>query len=172
MLKTCGPLDYSTLLLEKLKQGVFLSSAADGKQNTMIIGWGGVNILWNKPMMVVLVRHIRATHALIEKSGEFTISIPNGHDLSKAIGICGTKSMKEVGDKFSLCALTAVPGQKVSAPIIGECGIHYECRVAYHQDLDYDAIPDAIKSRFYPTKAIHTLYFADILTTYTTEGDR
>lgn len=171
MEKTVGPLDFSTLLLEKLKQGVFLSSAADGIQNTMIIGWGGVTILWNKPMMMVLVRHIRATHALIEKSKEFTISIPTDRDLSKAIGICGTKSMSDIGDKFHFCALTPVPGKKVSAPIVGECGVHYECKVAYQQDLSYEDIPEAIKNRFYPTKAIHTLYFADILDVYQTEGN-
>lgn len=169
MRKDCGVNQYSQVLLEKLKQGVFLTSSAEGKTNTMIIGWGGINLIWGRPIMVVLVRKIRATYELIAKSREFTVSVPMKNDMSKAISICGVKSMREIGDKFSYCHLTPLPAKSVACPIVGECGLHYECRVIYEQELDFESIPENIKSRYYPTKANHTVFYAEILDTYVTE---
>jgi len=166
MVKECGIFDYSHVLLEKLTPGVFLTSAAGGKRNTMIIGWGGINVVWGRPMMVVFVRHIRASHELIEKSQQFTISVPMKKDLSVEIKTCGTKSMRELGDKFAYCHLTPVPGRRVDVPVIGECELHYECRVLYKQDLNSDDVPDFIKKRYYPNDAFHTVYYADIVDTY------
>jgi len=119
-------------------------------------------------MMVVFVRDIRATYGLIEKSGEFTVSVPLRDGLEEAIKFCGTRSGRDV-DKFAACRLTPVPGRKVAAPIIGECDLHYECKVLYKQTLNQDAVPQAIKDRFYTNpvnNANHTVYFADILDCY------
>jgi len=172
MTKECGIFDHSQLLLEKLTPGVFLTSAAEGKQNTMIIGWGGINVVWGRPMMIVMVRHIRATHELIEKSKEFTISVPMKKDLSVEIKTCGTRSMRDLGDKFAYCHLTPVPARKINTPIIGECGLHYECRIQYQQDLNPSDIPDFIKKRYYSTNAFHTVYYAEIVDTYLTGEDQ
>ncbi|HOW37334.1 MAG TPA: flavin reductase family protein [Candidatus Izemoplasmatales bacterium] len=172
MVKECGIFDHSQILLEKMTPGVFLTSAAGGKRNTMIIGWGGIQVVWNRPLMVVYVRHIRATHELIEKSGQFTISVPTEKDLSAEIKTCGTRSMRDIGDKFAYCKLTPVPGRRVDVPIIGECGLHYECRVLLKQELQSEAIPDFVKKRFYPKEAYHTVYYADIVDTYLYDGGR
>jgi flavin reductase (DIM6/NTAB) family NADH-FMN oxidoreductase RutF len=168
MYKEISPLDYAGAMLEQLKPGVFLTASAAGKTNTMIIGWGAVAVMWNKPMMIVFVRDSRATYPLIEQSGEFTVSIPLRAGLEEAIKFCGTKSGRNV-DKFASCHLTAVPGRKVAAPVIGECDLHYECTVQYKQTLNQAAVPQAIKDRFYSNpvnNANHTVYFADIVACY------
>ncbi|MFH0993700.1 MAG: flavin reductase family protein [bacterium] len=173
MYKACSPLEYAGTLLEKMKPGVFLTAAADDRHNTMIIGWGAVSIIWNRPMMIVFVRDIRATYDLIEKSGEFTVSVPLTTDLAEAIKICGTQSGRDI-DKFAVCRLTPVPGRKVKAPIIGECGLHYECKVLYRQTLNQKDVPQTVKDRFYSNpanRANHTVYFAEILDSYLYEGD-
>jgi flavin reductase (DIM6/NTAB) family NADH-FMN oxidoreductase RutF len=169
MIRECGPFEYAGVLLEKLKPGVFLTTAAGTKQNTMVIGWGGINVVWGRPMMIVLVRKIRATHELLEQSGVFTISVPLKHDLSAALAVCGTKSMRDI-DKFAVCHLTAIPGRKVPAPIIGECELHYECKVLYKQPLNQADIPDLVKARYYPTGANHTVFYAEIVDSYVFEG--
>lgn len=166
LIKTCGSNEYAEVLLNKLPNGVFLTTAFGGVVNTMVIGWGGINVIWGKPMMLILVRKIRATWDLIEKTNEFTISVPIKHDLSEALKICGTKSMREINDKFTYCHLTPVPGRKIKTPVVGECELHYECRVLYKQPLNQDNIPEAIKNRYYPTGANHTLYFGEIIDTY------
>ncbi|MFA5007080.1 MAG: flavin reductase family protein [Candidatus Izemoplasmatales bacterium] len=163
-----SPFEYAGSVLERMKPGVFLTASTDGKANTMIIGWGGPIMMWNRPMVVVFVRDIRATYPLIEKSGEFTVSVPLRDGLADAIRFCGTKSGRDV-DKFAACGLTPVAGRFVGAPVIGECDLHYECRIMYRQKLDQAAVPQAIKDRFYSNpanNANHTVYYADILGCY------
>ena len=65
-------------------QGLFLTSKR-GKVNTMVIGWGGIVFIWGKPIFMVPVRKSRYTHGLIEKSGEFTVSVPLNKDLKDAL---------------------------------------------------------------------------------------
>jgi len=166
MIKTCGSNDYAKVLQDKMAKGVFLTTAFNETINTMVIGWGGINVVWGKPMMMILVRNNRATYEIIEKANEFTISVPINHDMMDALKICGTKSMREINNKFSYCHLTPVSGRTIKTPVVGECELHYECKILYRQQLNQDQIPDIIKKRYYPTNNYHTLYFGEIVDTY------
>ncbi len=127
--------DYSHEVLNKLNPGIFLNTSANDEDNTMIIGWGGINVVWGRPIFIVLVRDSRATYSLIEQSNEFTVSVPLKNKMLKEIGICGTKSLRDI-DKFSVCNFSKVQGRTVNTPIIGDCELHYECKVVYKQTLD------------------------------------
>jgi flavin reductase (DIM6/NTAB) family NADH-FMN oxidoreductase RutF len=156
---------YLTEVDKHLKQGgIFLTSKGE-KVNTMVIGWGGINIYWGKPIFIAPVRKSRYSHNLIETSGEFTISIPLNEDMRKALAFCGSKSGRDF-DKFKECNLTPVPGQKVNTPIIKECSLHYECKVVYKQDMIPENLDPAIDKKFYPD--YHTLYFGEIIACYLT----
>jgi flavin reductase (DIM6/NTAB) family NADH-FMN oxidoreductase RutF len=48
--------------------------------------------------------------------------------LVEAVRICGENSGQDV-DKFELAKLTAVPGSRVSAPLIEESPLNIECKV-------------------------------------------
>ncbi|SNX53386.1 flavin reductase family protein [Thermoanaerobacterium sp. RBIITD] len=146
--------------------GIFLTTKAD-KLNTMIIGWGGITYFWGKPIFVVAVRESRFTHNQIEKSGEFTVNIPLNEDLRKAIAFCGTKSGRDY-DKFKECNLTAVPSQKIETPVIGECSLHYECKVVYKQDMIKENLDANIDKKWYPD--YHTMYFGEIVACYIAEN--
>lgn len=176
MIQECGVFEHSQALLDHLTPGVFLTSAAEGKRNTMIIGWGGITLVWGRPVMMVLIRNLRSTHELVEKSGQFTVSVPGKRDLSAEIKTCGTQSMRELGDKFTYCCLTPVPGRRVDVPVIGECDLHYECRVLYRQDLRFEEIPDFIKKSYYDRypypEGNHTLYFGEIVDSYRFEEEK
>jgi len=145
--------------------GVFLTSAAGGRVNTMTIGWGSAGFFWVRPVLTVVVRFSRYTRELIEQSGVFTVSIPKDGELLKALSVCGTKSGRDI-DKFNKCGLTQVPGRSVAVPVIGEAHMHMECRVMYKTDmgkLNFD--PDA-DSRFYADHNYHTLYFGEVADFY------
>lgn len=157
--------DYSNEVLKKMNPGLFLNTSFEGTDNTMIIGWGGINVEWGRPIFIVLVRDSRATYELIENSGEFTVSVPMNNKLSREIGICGTKSLRDM-DKFDVCNLTKVKGRKVNVPVIGECNLHYECKVIYKQTLNANTIPENITSRYYNNNAIHTVYYGEIVDQY------
>ena len=90
---------YAKEVLEALPKGAFLNVSDGQKDNTMTIGWANLGFMWKKPILTVMVRHSRYTYELIEKADCFTLSLPLSTDLKKELGICGTKSGRNV-DKF------------------------------------------------------------------------
>lgn len=160
---------YSLQILEQLKKGAFLTVKNGNEVNTMTIGWGSIGYIWNKPIFMVAVRYSRHTYKLIEKAKEFTVSIPLEKDLKNELVYCGTKSGRDI-NKFEQCNLTIIKGQKISTPIIGECELHYECRVIYQQAMEPSALDREIKNSIYPNNDYHVLYFGEILDTYLLKG--
>lgn len=146
--------------------GLFLNTRGD-KDNSMVIGWGGVNVYWGKPVFIVPVRYSRFTHDQLEKNPCFTVSVPMGVDLKKALGFCGSKSGRDY-DKFKECGLTSQNASTVDAPIIGECTLHYECKVVYKQDMDPAKLDKQIDESMYSDKDYHTMYYGEITACYTT----
>ncbi|MBU1144478.1 MAG: flavin reductase family protein [Firmicutes bacterium] len=171
MIREIGVFEYAGKVLEKLNPGVFLTTKSGNIINTMIIGWGGISVVWGRPVFIVLVRDSRATYSLIESSNEFTISVPLYADLKEAIAICGTKSLRQI-DKFSVCHLTPIKGRKIDTPIIGEAQLHYECKVIYKQTLNQKELLQIVKDRYYNNNAIHTVYYGEIVDSYLYEEDK
>ncbi|NLP41310.1 MAG: flavin reductase family protein [Veillonellaceae bacterium] len=159
--------EYADKALEILSNGAFLTTAHDGKVNTMTIGWGSVSYIWGKPVMMVMVRESRYTHDLIEKSGEFTVSLPF-KDMKKKLNFCGAKSGREV-DKIAVTELTTAPGQKVSTPVIADCGLTYECKIVYKQVMDEAGLDPEYKQKWYAQGDYHTLYYGEIVACYTND---
>lgn len=170
MYKEINVFDYANIVLEKLTPGIFLNTKKDEKINTMIIGWGGINVIWGRPIFIVLVRDSRATYELIESSKEFTISVPINKSMKKEIAVCGTKSLRDI-DKFKECNFTPIKGRKVDTPIIAEAELHYECKVIYKQKLNQDVVPQIVKSRYYNNNANHTVYYGEIIDQYIYEKE-
>ncbi len=149
--------------------GAFLTTKGD-RINTMVIGWGGTNIIWGKPIFMVMVRDSRHTYDLIEKAGEFTVSFPVERNLKSALSFCGTKSGKDF-DKLKECKLTPVPAKVIDTPVIGECSLHYECKIVYKQEMKIDdSFNEGIHNKFYQQhNNYHTFYFGEIVACYASE---
>jgi len=147
--------------------GVFLNVGGE-RPNTMTIGWATIGYIWKKPVFMALVRKQRHSWDLIAKAGEFTVSVPTVNPLKDELLFAGTKSGRDF-DKFSGHGITAVPARKVNAPIIKECGIHFECRTLLQQDMDPAMMDEMLKSNVYPKEDYHTMFFGEILACYTTD---
>lgn len=150
------------------KQGGFLTSKHGDTVNTMTISWGNIGLEWGKPIFTVMVRKSRFTHDIIEKSGEFTISIPFKSTMKKSLSICGSKSGRDV-NKFELADITAKDSNKVSTPIIEGCGIYYECKVVYKNDINPELLSEDIKQSSYIEEDYHTIYYGEIVDCYMEE---
>lgn len=98
-----------------------------GKRSICPLGWK-MNTSGSPVMMAISVAPQRFTHDLIAESGEVVLSWP-GEDLAEATYFCGTQSGRTV-DKFKAMRLTPLPGERVKAPLVGECVANLECRVA------------------------------------------
>lgn len=165
--------DYAGRILEGVQKGALLTAKAGDEVNTMTIGWGHLGIEWSKPIFVAYVRQSRHTKGLLDKSGEFTVNIPVGDIDKKILGLCGTKSGRDI-DKFKELGLTQVPGQTVSAPAIAELPLTLECKVIYQQDQDLTALQSACREHSYPAGTaeennFHTAYYGEITAAYILE---
>lgn len=158
---------YAPQLMEQLPKGVFLTTQYKGKTNTMTIGWGSVGVIWKKPVFTVLVRHSRYTHELLEKSGEFTVSVPFGM-MSHELSLCGTKSGRDI-DKIAAAGLTTIAGQRLSTPVIKNCKLHYECKIVTQQEFPAEALNAEINAACYSDGDYHTMYIGEIVASYLTE---
>lgn len=157
--------EYAKEALEGLTKGVFLNVTHEGVDNTMTIGWGSISYIWRKPVFMVMVRYSRHTYEMLDKVGEFTVSIPFGDNFKKELAFCGTKSGRDL-NKFESCNLQTVRANKVNAPLISGCNLHYECKVVYKQVLDPGDLESEISNKFYKDTDLHVLYYGEIVGTY------
>ncbi len=160
--------EYAKLIGETLrKPGLLLNTNGD-KFNNMVIGWGHLGTLWNLPTFVVYVRQSRYTKPQLDKTGEFTISVPlDGKMDPEVLKTCGSLSGRDV-DKAKL--FTLVEPETGSTPAIREYPLTLECKILYSQDQDLSKIPEDIVRRFYAKGSdggdFHTAYVGLINAAY------
>lgn len=161
-------LDYMAIAdkaMEQIRNGAFLTVQAGDELNVMTIGWASLGFLWGRPMMMIMVRKSRHSFRIIEKSSEFTVTVPVT-DMSSQLEFCGSKSGKN-HDKFKECGLKIFPSEKVRTPIIDIPGIHFECKIVYSSSINPENLIDSYK-HLYPAKDYHSLYFGEIAYCYST----
>jgi len=121
----------------------------DGKSNIITIAWCGV-VASNPPTIGIGVRPSRFSHKIIEETKEIAINIPTKQLLEK-VDFCGMVSGKDI-DKFQEAGFTPLPANHIKAPLIKECPVNLECKVA--QSLNIGS---------------HTLFLGEVLTIWVDE---
>lgn len=86
------------------KQWMLITAGDAEKSNPMTASWGGVGVLWNKPVAYLFIRPQRYTYGLAEAGQTFTACFL-GEEHRAALNYCGTHSGRE-GNKAALCGLT------------------------------------------------------------------
>ena len=178
MKKEIEVFDYAGDIMKALQKGVLLTTKVDDKVNSMTISWGMLGIEWAKPIFTVFVRENRFTKEQIEKSMEFTINIPYGEYDKKILGVCGSKSGRNI-DKVKELGLTLENPNIISTPGIKELPLTLECKVVYQQKQDEKAITEENRNNFYPqdvdgtfpmaNRDYHTAYYGEIVSAYIIE---
>jgi len=98
------------------------------RANIITIAWTGI-LCSVPPHIGIGVRPIRHSHGLIRQTGEFVLNVP-GEQLLDEVEYCGFNSGRDV-HKFARPALTPAPGSEVRTPIIAECPLNIECKLAH-----------------------------------------
>ena len=114
------------------RPALLVGSNVDGKANFMAMGGGGV-VNAEPPMMGVLLRHKSYTLKGIWQNRTFSINTPSA-DLVKETDFCGIASGADV-DKVRVCRFKVFYGHLETAPLIEQCPVNLECRVAQILDL-------------------------------------
>lgn len=153
---------------EQLSHGKALLTVGGDKPNTMTIAWGSIGYCWNRPVFTVYVRPQRHTHDILMKQGQFTVSIALNDTDADIFRFAGRTSGRDV-DKFDGHGITAVAGQSVDCPVIGECQLHFECILRASAPMTGEAMHEETRSRVYPEADYHTIYMGEIVDCYRTD---
>ncbi len=154
---------------ESLKKGVFLTTKAGDKVNCMVIGWGHIGRIWERPVFITYVRDCRYTYEMLEKNPEFTVNVPISKPDRNAFMICGTKSGREM-DKIAEAGLTLEDPEVITVPGIREFPLTLECRVIYTEMQDASKLPEDIRKQFYSIETSeHTAFYGEIVAAYVIE---
>ena len=179
MRKKIEVFDYSEQIMKALRKGILLNTNGD-KFNSMVISWGHFGIIWGKPTFAVYVRENRYTKAQLDKTGEFTISIPMDKPDPRINKICGLQSGRNI-DKVKEAGLTLIDPQTNHTPAVAEYPLTLECKVLYTQKQDLSLLPESIRKADYPAdvdgtaplanRDPHTVYIGEIVDAYLLENE-
>lgn len=160
--------DLSKELLDQLQKGAFLTVRDGSRVNTMTIAWGSIGYIWNIPVFTVMVRYSRYTYELIEKSKDFTVSLPLNGQLKKELAFCGSRSGRDM-DKIKECGIKLKDSMETESPVIEGCNLFLECRIRYKQGMDQNNLDGVIKDKSYSDGDYHVMYFGEIVKAYIME---
>ncbi len=139
------------------------TKSADGHVNTMTASWGGVGVLWNKPVTYVFLRPQRYTRELMDASETFSACfLPESY--RKELQYCGSHTGREV-DKLAICGFEATTLD--NTPVLAQSEIAITCRKLFRQKFDPESFVDpSIDTANYPNKDYHFFYVGEILGVY------
>ena len=113
-------------MIYPLPAALISCGSSEEDYNLITLSWMGT-ICTNPPMCYISVRPERHSYPIIKETGEFVINLTN-EEMAYATDWCGVKSGRDF-NKFKEMKLTAVPGEKVKAPVIAESPLAIECKV-------------------------------------------
>ncbi len=139
---------------------MLITAGTAGACNTMTASWGGLGILWGRPVATCYIRPQRYTHAFVDREAYFTLSF-FPEEYRAALNLCGSKSGRDV-DKVKECDFTVKTGEG-GAPYFEEAELVLVCRKLYKQELEPVGFLDkTVLEKNYPQKDYHTMYIGEI----------
>lgn len=138
---------------------------ANDRVNAMTASWGGMGVLWNRPVLFAFVRPQRYTYGLLNDADVCSACfLEDGH--RTALQICGTKSGRDT-DKIAESGLTLVE-------LGGVWGFEEALRVMklkklFVADMEKANFLDPALLKNYPEDDYHRVYVYEIETVYEKE---
>lgn len=151
--------EYQNNIFQKIgKDWMLVSAEAGNACNAMTASWGGMGILWNKPVAFIFIRPQRFTNSLLAQASHFALSF-YPENMRDMLSYMGKASGKEE-DKITKSGLHII---KDHAPYFAEANEVLICRKLFAQELDPECILDAsVDKQNYPLKDYHILYIGEI----------
>ena len=167
-------MEHAQQIMHALKNGILLNTNGD-KFNSMVISWGHLGYIWGAETFAVYVREGRYTKPQLDKTGEFTLSLPLIQPDPEINRICGLRSGRDI-DKVREAHLTLAEPQSNHTPAVLEYPMTLECSILYAQKQDLSFLPGDILQQSYPqhvdsaaplaNRDAHTVYIGRITAAY------
>ena len=141
------------------KEWLLVTAEKDGKVNTMTASWGGVGIMWHKPVAYIFLRPQRYTKELIDQTDTFSLSVL-GEEHREMLRYFGTVSGRDE-DKIAKSKLQIA--HEGATPYFADANTVMICRKLYAQPYDPACFIDkSCDEKNYPNKDYHTMYIVEI----------
>ena len=140
--------------------GALLLAGNEKEANTMTVSWGTFGIMWESPIIMVMVRPQRHTWDFIKKSGDFTLNfLPSGS--GETLAVCGSQSGRDI-DKFETCNLTKEKSERIASPSLAEAELVFECKTIYEDQIKQEHFFDRRPLTFYRND-FHGLFYGQVM---------
>ena len=161
---TVSPFQITDNVFKLLDKDWMLVTAGTPEHfNTMTASWGGLGILWNKPVAFVFIRPTRYTYEFAERASTLTLSFFT-EKYRNAMTLCGSLSGRHT-DKVRQAGLTPVLSD-LGGVCFSEARMIFECSKMYYTDIDPTHFQNPDIDRHYPAKDYHRMYICEIVNCY------
>lgn len=141
------------------KEWALVAAGPRFDSNAMTVSWGGLGVVWGKPVVTVYIRPQRYTKEFVDKNDRFTLSF-YGHEHKRALGILGTKSGRD-SNKIAEVGFTPVELDGVTA--YEQAELVFVCRKLYADIIKPECFTDKqVDADVYPEHDYHTLYIGEV----------
>lgn len=149
------------------KEWMLITAGNRDKFNMMTASWGGLGVLYSKPVAICFINPARYTYQVMEESnGTYTLTF-YGQEHRDALKYCGTKSGRDE-DKVKGSGLTPVEVGE-GAMAFKEAVLVIECRKLVSQSISLDAINDVQERNSRASQPMHKMYIGEIINVWVKE---
>lgn len=142
------------------KDWMLITAGNKEKFNMMTASWGGIGVLYNKPVAICFINPARYTYQVIENSDTYTLTFYT-EAYRDALKYCGSKSGRDE-DKVKGSGLTPVETAN-GAMAFGQAWMIIECKKLVSQSISLDAINNKEEQNKRAAQPMHKMYIGEIL---------
>ncbi|MBE7035366.1 MAG: flavin reductase family protein [Ruminococcaceae bacterium] len=142
------------------KDWMLIAAEKEGKTNAMTASWGGIGVLWNKPVSFCFIRPQRYTKEFIDASERFSLTFFT-EEYRKTLSYFGRVSGRDE-DKIEKAGLSVEHAE--GAPYFREGNLVLLCKKLYVDTIKPEGIlsPEIVQE-MYPGADFHSVYIGEIV---------
>lgn len=145
---------------------MLVAAKKEDKANAMTASWGGLGIMWGKPVAFVVIRESRYTKEFVDAAGQFSLTFFSD-EYKKELGYFGSVSGRDE-DKIQKTGFHVLEADET--PYFDEGKLALICNKLYAQPFAADSFIDkSIFDKWYGDNDLHTMYIAEIKGAYIPE---
>ena len=126
------------------KETAIVTGGTKDDFNSLVVGWGQMGVLWQKPVVTVYVKPERYTWKFLEKGEYFTVSFLK-RKFRKKLGFIGMKSGRDIKNKEKEAGLHIINKGPGLGIIFEESIETYVCKLIYKHPINYNMMHKEIQ---------------------------
>ena len=143
------------------KDWMLIAAEKDGRTNAMTAAWGGMGVMWEKPVTFAVIRPQRFTREFVDAAPVFSLNFFDAAKHREMLTYFGTVSGRDE-DKIAKTGLTVDHAD--GAPAFVEAETVFVCRKLFAQPYDPARFIDkSHDAKWYPERDYHMLYISEVV---------